>query len=53
MSGYGMKDMGWTESQRQSALERLRKQDEERARDRAAWNRLCGMVSPIGGPVDL
>lgn len=36
--------------QREREMERIRKKDDDAARSRAAWNRLCGMVSPIGGP---
>jgi hypothetical protein len=36
-----------------ATTERLRLADEEKASNRAAWNRLCGMASPIGHGVDL
>ena len=39
-------------AQRAAEMARIQAKDDERARSRAAWNRLCGMASPIGGPSD-
>ncbi len=36
--------------QREAEMARIREADEAKARSHAAWNRLCGMLSPIGGP---
>lgn len=30
--------------------DRIEKADKERESNHRAWNRLCGMLSPIGGP---
>lgn len=37
-------------AEREREMARLQKKDDDAARSRAAWNRLCGMASPIGGP---
>lgn len=50
---YGSIDMPYTDEQRRADMARIQAQDEERERNRRAWNRLCGMCSPIGRPVDL
>lgn len=36
-----------------SISDRIEREDAERARNRRAWDRLCGMASPIGRAVDL
>lgn len=43
----------WPTVNPDAELARIKAQDEKRARDRAAWNRLCGMAAPIGRPIDL
>lgn len=50
-SDYGY--VNWTQAHRDAAVARIQAQDEKRARERAAWDRLCGMASPIGRAVDL
>lgn len=42
----------YSEDQRRADMERVQREDEERARNTRAWNRLCGMLSPIGGPAE-
>lgn len=50
---YGSVDIPYSDEQRRADMARIQAQDEARARDRRAWDRLCGMAAPIGRPVDL
>lgn len=40
-----------SQAEKDHLSDRIRKQDEDRARNARAWDRLCGMAAPIGGPV--
>ncbi len=40
----------YTDAQRAAMRKRVEDADAERERSHRAWERLCGMVSPIGGP---
>lgn len=43
----------FSEADRKAAMARLRAEDDERERNRQAWNRLCGSMAPIGRVIDL
>lgn len=47
---YGREDCPASAAEKQAVADRIEREDAERARNTRAWNRLCGMVAPIGGP---
>lgn len=50
---YGFLTGRASQAEIDAVAERVRREDDERARNTRAWNRLCGMAAPIGRPVDL
>lgn len=47
---YGYERGPASTAEKQAIADRIEREDAERARNTRAWNRLCGMVAPIGGP---